>query len=178
MVDVYQRRSDRKWRSLLRVVLFFAESPVAEKWTPHLLNPIFVDASFARNGGLVWDGQSVFRVSQGQTFDFYGKRTRINQIVELTERDYVEVCIGEITPKFARGVLGTHHLHSNGKVTVFDFVTLSRVPRRPSLLAKIIRPVSVPVARRRRDAGRPGSPQVEKANDANIASDAGRTRGV
>jgi hypothetical protein len=109
--------------------IFFAESPLANNWTPHRLNPIFVDASCARNGGLVWEGESLFRVSQGHAFDFYGKRTRINQIVKLTESDYMEVCIGEITPKFAKGVLGTHHLHSNGKITVFDFVTLSRVSR-------------------------------------------------
>lgn len=112
--------------------IFFAESPFAENWTPHPLNPIFVDASCARNGGLLWDGQSVFRVSQGHAFNFYGKRTRINQIVELTERDYMEVYIGEIGPNFAKGVLGTHHLHSNGKITVFDFVTLSRIFRGPS----------------------------------------------
>jgi hypothetical protein len=111
--------------------IFFSESPVENNWTPHALNPIFVDASCARNGGLLWDGRSLFRVSQGHAFDFYGKRTRINQIVELTEHDYREVCIAEITPKFAKGVLGTHHLDSNGKITVFDFVTLSRVPRGP-----------------------------------------------
>jgi hypothetical protein len=119
--------------------LFFADSPLANKWTPHPLNPIFVNASCARNGGLVRNGQSLFRISQSQAFDFYGKRARINEIVKLTEKDYKEICIGEITPNFATGVLGTHHLQSNGKITVFDFVTLSRVSRGPKHWAKLYR---------------------------------------
>jgi hypothetical protein len=116
--------------------IFFAESPLASNWTPHPLNPIVVDASCARNGGLVWDGESLFRVSQGRAFDFYGKRTRINQIVQLTESHYMEVRVGEITPEFEKGVLGTHHFHSNGKITVFDFVTLSRVYKNPKYSRK------------------------------------------
>ena len=119
--------------------IFFADSPFANNWTSHPLNPIFIDASFARNGGLVRDGQSLFRVSQSHAFDFYGKQTRINEIVQLTETDYKERCIGEITPNFAKRILGTHHLHSNGKITVFDFTTLSRVSRGPKHWIKLYR---------------------------------------
>jgi hypothetical protein len=127
--------------------IFFADSPFASNWTPHPLNPIFVDASCARNGGLVRNGQSFFRISQGQAFDFYGKRVRINEIVQLTEEGYKEICIGEITPNFEKGVLGIHHLHSNGKITVFDFVTLSRVSRGRKQWVKLYRMFRIQLGR-------------------------------
>ena len=107
--------------------IFSSNSPLGHSWTPHPLNPIFVDASRARNAGLVKDGDTYFRISQRQGFDMYGKRSLINKISELTDSNYVEVPISEVTPNFGKGVVGTHHLHSNGKVTVFDFVTLARI---------------------------------------------------
>ena len=69
----------------LELSIFSANSPIEENWKSHPLNPVFVDARRARNAGLVRDGDRLFRVSQGQGFDFYGKRTLINEIVELTE---------------------------------------------------------------------------------------------
>jgi hypothetical protein len=106
--------------------IFHSDSPLGESWTPHPLNPVFVDAGRARNAGLLRDGASSFRVSQGQGFELYGKRTLINEIIELTESNYVENTIAVIEPEFAADAVGTHHLHSNGEYTVFDFVTGSR----------------------------------------------------
>ena len=107
--------------------IFHSDSLLGDCWKPHALNPIFVDAARARNAGLVKDNNSYFRVSQGQGFDCYGKRILINEIAELTELSYAENTISVITPAFAIGAVGTHHMHSNGKVTVFDFLTRSRV---------------------------------------------------
>ncbi len=106
--------------------IFFSDSPFGKRWTPHALNPIYVDAGRARNAGLIKEGNVFFRISQGQGFDTYGKRTLINEIVELTNSKYSEKTISVITAAFAKGGVGTHHLHSNGDVTVFDFSTFSR----------------------------------------------------
>lgn len=111
------------------LLLFFAESPLDNYWRPHRLNPIIVDAARARNAGLVKDGNSYYRVSQGQGFDVYGKRALINEIIELTESSYEEITRSVITSEFKKGAVGTHHLHSNGKFTVFDFVTSARMKR-------------------------------------------------
>jgi hypothetical protein len=108
--------------------IFFSDSPFGD-WRPHRLNPIFVDASRARNGGLVKDGVNFYRVSQCQGFNVYGKSTLINKIVELTESNYVETTIAQITPTFAKGIYGTHHLHSNRRTTVFDFLAISNIRR-------------------------------------------------
>jgi hypothetical protein len=107
--------------------LFSAESPVSAHWTPHPQNPIMIDATRARNGGLIRDGDRLFRVGQYQGFDFYGKSTSVNEIIRLDEDEYVEQCVQTNLPDFQRGVLGTHHLHSVGETTVFDFVRLGRV---------------------------------------------------
>ena len=107
--------------------IFSSDSPLSEDWKPHPLNPILIDASRARNAGLLKDGDKYFRVSQGQGYDMYGKRSLINEIIELSDSTYVEACAGEITPTFSKGLTGTHHLHSNGKVTAFDFVGPSKI---------------------------------------------------
>jgi hypothetical protein len=100
--------------------IFSSSSPLAISWRAHSLNPVLVDASCARNGGLLHEGARVFRVSQRQGFDRYGKGSQINEIVELSDDVYKENCIAKIDPLFAEGLLGTHHLHSANNVTVFD----------------------------------------------------------
>jgi hypothetical protein len=117
--------------------IFSSDSPLSTEWAPHVLNPIIVDASRARNGGLLRDGIRYFRVSQSHTLDVYGRRACINEIIELTDASYLEVPVGEITPNFRKGILGTHHLHSNGKSTVWDFVTDCRVFGAREVVARI-----------------------------------------
>jgi len=107
--------------------IFSAKTPLDTRWTPHPLNPVIVDASRARNAGLIVEGDLYYRCSQGQGFDRYGKRVLINTIVELTDSSYRECCLGVVNPSFRAGAVGTHHLHSNGKITVFDFFVSSRI---------------------------------------------------
>jgi hypothetical protein len=107
--------------------IFSADSPFADNWKPHPLNPIVVDASRARNAGLIVEGARLYRISQGQGFEIYGRNSLINEVIELTDTTYAENCISKITPTFQDGILGSHHLHSNGTVTVFDFVRRSRI---------------------------------------------------
>ncbi len=108
------------------LLIFHASSPFGD-WAPHANNPIVVDASRARNGGLLRDGDKIFRVSQGQGFDLYGRRALINEIVELTESSYRETCIAEVDPYFKNDICGTHHMHSNGSITVFDYLSRSSI---------------------------------------------------
>lgn len=100
--------------------IFSSTSPLSTSWQAHTCNPILVDASCARNGGLLRDEGKLFRVSQRQGFDRYGKSSQINEIVQLSDDVYEEKCIAIINPKFGTGLLGTHHFHSVDNVTVFD----------------------------------------------------------
>ncbi len=105
----------------LELHLFWANSPLDEQWRAHPLNPLTIDAARGRNGGVVKDGDRVFRVAQGQGFGMYGKRTSVNEIIVLNEGEYLERCVCVISPDFRKGISGTHHLNSNGRVTVVDF---------------------------------------------------------
>ena len=70
---------------------------------------------------MIKDGERLFRVAQGQSFGMYGKRTSVNEIIELNDDHYVEECVGVISPSFRRRVVGTHHLNNSAVITVFDF---------------------------------------------------------
>jgi len=100
--------------------IFRADSPLSQSWMPHPKNPIFVDSTRARNGGLLFHDGSIFRVAQRQGFDRYGKGFSINRIVTLNATEYVEENVCSLEPKFLATIRGAHHLHSNGDVTVFD----------------------------------------------------------
>jgi hypothetical protein len=107
--------------------IFSAASPLSTDWLPHPNNPVIVDASRARNAGILRDGETYFRCSQEQGFDLYGKRLRINEIVTLSETDFVERCVSVVDPSFGPGILATHHLHGIDSITAFDFLTRSRI---------------------------------------------------
>jgi hypothetical protein len=100
--------------------IFRAESPLSQTWVPHPKNPIFVDSTRARNGGILFEGGSVYRVTQRQGFDRYGKGFSINRIVTLSATEYVEENVCSVEPNFLQTSRGAHHLYSNGHVTVFD----------------------------------------------------------
>jgi hypothetical protein len=102
--------------------IFHADSPLSQTWIAHPKNPIFVDSTKARNAGIVFDDGSIYRVAQRQGFDLYGKGFSINRIVTLSATEYVEEEICSVEPNFFATSRATHHLHSNGHVTVFDTI--------------------------------------------------------
>lgn len=103
--------------------IFYTDNPIDGKWMPHEKNPVIFDPSFARNGGMVLDNDSLYRVGQIQTFGTYGGGgVSINQIVELTTSSYKEQSVLKLYPEFQQGIKGAHHLHSDGGVTAFDFL--------------------------------------------------------
>lgn len=107
--------------------LFFSDKPITDKWEPHPRNPIFIDSSKGRNGGILYDDKSIYRVSQKQGFDTYGKGFAINKILLLNKEDYLEAEVCSIDPTFYPNIKGTHHLHSIGNLSAFDYVQEARV---------------------------------------------------
>lgn len=103
------------------LAIFSADSPFSSEWVSHPLNPIYVNASCARNGGFFKSEGKLYRISQNQGTDAYGKSVVINEIIELTENSFREDQIFEILPNFKKNILGTHHFHTNGSIMVFDY---------------------------------------------------------
>ena len=100
--------------------LFSADSPLSTTWVPHRQNPILVDSIGGRNGGLIIDGERLFRLGQCQGFDQYGQSLRVYEIKEVSESRYAEELVAEIKPDFRKGIVGTHHLSTDGRTTVID----------------------------------------------------------
>lgn len=100
---------------------FYADSPLSDSWTAHPGNPLVINPLKARNAGLVRKDQSIFRVGQEQGFGVYGAASRIHEITQLSETEYAEKMVAHIQPDFFADIFGTHHMHSDGHVTVYDF---------------------------------------------------------
>lgn len=100
--------------------VFVAPDPLSGRWSPHRRNPVLVNSDCARNGGLLCDGDQIFRVGQKQGFGSYGASAQVMRILKLNDFEYAEEPVCALTPAFRRGLRGTHHLHSDGVYSVWD----------------------------------------------------------
>lgn len=107
--------------------IFFSDNPLSDNWTSHPKNPVICNSLKARMGGIVFDKNSIYRVSQKQGFDMYGKGSNISKITHLSTTDYSEELELTIQPNFFSNLEGTHHIHGDANVTVFDFVKKSKL---------------------------------------------------
>jgi len=107
---------------------FYSDSPLSTSWTPHAKNPVVFDSNCGRNGGILFteDGIPV-RGRQKQAFNIYGAALSIAKITTLTQITYEEELIEKIEPDFFEGLSATHHIHSQGDVTVYDFMRYEKL---------------------------------------------------
>ncbi|MBI4775002.1 MAG: hypothetical protein HY788_12625 [Deltaproteobacteria bacterium] len=106
---------------------YYTDHPLSEEWTPHKNNPLIFNSNIARNGGILDAGSdSPVRVRQKQGFASYGSGLTLAKIVDLSLSTYSEVEICEIVPHFYPRIKGCHHLFSNGRYTVFDYLRLEK----------------------------------------------------
>ena len=106
---------------------FYADSPLSADWTPHKNNPIIFSSNNARNGGLILDGDRVYRVFQRQGWDFYGESFGVAEILSICENGYEEKIIFTVDRRAGKSALGTHSLsHTNGYVA-FDSAKRSSI---------------------------------------------------
>jgi len=101
--------------------IFYSETPLTDDWKPHLKNPIFIDPSKARNAGILFHKGEVYRVNQRQGVHQYGKGFSINRISVLNCESYEEITVCSVEPSFFENLKGTHHLHCDGNISVFDY---------------------------------------------------------
>ncbi len=109
--------------SLSELSVFYSdEGPLTSNWKSHKKNPVIVDANSARNGGLILDNNSIYRVNQRVGFNIYGQKFDINIIKSIDENNFVEEKISSIKPNFFKKIHGTHHVSYNEDYSVIDFV--------------------------------------------------------
>ena len=107
--------------------IFSAPDPLSGEWTPHPQNPLVVDPEFARNAGLLRDGNKIYRVSQARSFDAYGAWATVSEIKALSLDTYQEDRVSQLKPSFNSRATGLHHLQSNDDFTVWDQKQWERV---------------------------------------------------
>ena len=90
--------------------IFYASNPITDDWIPHINNPVIFDPLTGRNGGLIKDVNSIYRVYQRQGFDLYGEAFGVAKIDKLTTSEYSEKSVFEAEPTFFKGIKGTHTL--------------------------------------------------------------------
>lgn len=100
---------------------FYADDLLGE-WTPHACNPVVMDATKGRNGGLLRDDEgTLYRVAQRRGFTNYADSFAIYRIDEISPETYRESLYREVEPTFFPGLSATHHMHSDAGLTVYDF---------------------------------------------------------
>ena len=107
--------------------VFYSDSPLREEWHSHPKSPIAFDSAQGRNAGIVFDDKWIYRVSQKQGFNSYGKGLSINKITVLNKAEYLETEVCSVEPQCFPKFYGCHHLHSNGNVSVFDYLRFGRI---------------------------------------------------
>ncbi len=101
---------------------YYSKHPFSNEWIAHDLNPLVFDSSNGRNGGILdAESMSPVRGRQKQGFALYGAALSLAKITNLTPSSFCEQEIGRVLPNFFHKIKGCHHMHSNGKFTVYDY---------------------------------------------------------
>ena len=100
--------------------LFYSDDFLSDTWTSHPMNPVITDVRTARPAGKIFiqDGK-ICRPSQDCSGS-YGNSFDINQIVILTETDYMEKNIIKVRPDWKKSLKGTHTYNSDNGFTIID----------------------------------------------------------
>lgn len=129
--DATLLKHDSKWwlfatirRRLFRLdrdlFVFWADSPLAEKWTPHPGNPVVRGLQSARPAGPCFElGGKLYRPSQNSLIR-YGHSLRINEILQLDTKHYHERLVTEIAPGWSEGIRANHHINWLDGMLVMD----------------------------------------------------------
>lgn len=101
--------------------IFWSNNFLSDEWHKHPANPVIFDSRYARNGGLIFDGEEILRVFQKQGYDVYGESFGIAKITEITKTTFIEEEITTITPDFLPALRGTHTLSNSHGLVAIDF---------------------------------------------------------
>lgn len=107
--------------------LFYADAFDAADWTPHPMNPIIFDPTVARNGGLLFKHNEMYRVFQQQGFDNYGEAMGIAKITALTTETYTEELLYKIPADFFKDLSGAHSYAFAKGLLVLDYKRLENI---------------------------------------------------
>jgi hypothetical protein len=102
--------------------IFYSDNFLSQNWKPiQQGNPVIFDSDKARNGGIFYINDKLYRVNQIHGKAQYGKSFGINEIINLTKNSFIEKRVKNINPNFKKKIIGTHHFSSNLAYSVIDY---------------------------------------------------------
>ena len=110
--------------------VFYSEDLKSNLWKPIASgNPVIFDSLKARNGGLFFHNETIYRVNQVHGKTNYGKSFNINEVVKISKNEYVEKKISSISANFKDEIISTHHYSANASLAAVDFARYQRLKK-------------------------------------------------
>ena len=107
----------------VELFLFFSDDLLTTDWKPHPLNPIVSDVKKARPAGRIFSsGGKMFRPSQDCSRT-YGYGFDLNEILVLSETEYVEERAVSVRPDWDKKIYATHTYGVEGQFQIIDAYT-------------------------------------------------------
>jgi hypothetical protein len=112
--------ADQSSFPFVQLFLFFSDDLFSGKWNPHPQNPLITDYKKSRPAGSIFvDDGKIFRPSQDSS-KMYGYGVDLNEILLLSEFEYIEERRFSVRPEWDKGVEATHTFAREGQLTVID----------------------------------------------------------
>ena len=96
-------------------------------------NPVIFDPLTGRNGGIFCHNEKTYRINQVHDQDHYGKSFNVNEIVKITQDEFLEKKVSVVEPNFKPSIISTHHFSANNVLAAVDY---ARLERQKSVLKK------------------------------------------
>jgi|TARA_B110000305_G_C19446097_1_gene644919 hypothetical protein len=110
--------------------IFYSEDLKSNLWKPITSgNPVIFDSLKARNGGLFFHNETIYRVNQVHEKTNYGKSFNVNEVVKISKNEYVEKKISSIGANFKDKIISTHHYSANASLAAVDFARYQRLKK-------------------------------------------------
>ena len=103
---------------------FYSDNLISNNWTSHPKNPLIFDSLRARNAGIIFENDNVFRSFQIQGWDKYGEGVGVSKIIKLDEHEYLEKIEFKLSSDSFKDATGTHTYNFKNGIMVTDFVSL------------------------------------------------------
>ena len=100
--------------------VFYSDNLISDTWTSHPMNPVISDIKRARSGGKIFEQNGILYRPSQCCVPSYGYGIKLNEIVTLTDHDYLEKEIAFIEPDWDRKLKGVHTFCHENRLTMID----------------------------------------------------------
>jgi hypothetical protein len=103
-----------------QLFLYYSDSLLSTNWAPHPKNPVATHVHNCRPAGRIFEYHGkLYRPAQNNASQQYGYGLKINEIIIMSERDYVEKEVFSLFPDTLQ-LRAVHHLDFTDEIMVVD----------------------------------------------------------